>query len=40
MKHFIKHLSLVVTMFLSATFASAQSKTLESVGYNPDSLVH
>ena len=40
MRHFIKHLSLVVTMFLSATFASAQSKVLESVGYNPDSLVH
>ena len=40
MRQFIKHLSLVVTMFLSATFASAQSKVLESVGYNPDSLVH
>ena len=40
MKHCIKHLSLVVTMFLSATFASAQSKILESVGYNPDTLAH
>ena len=38
MRQFIKHLSLIVTMFLSATFASAQSKVLESVGYNPDTL--
>lgn len=40
MRHFIKHLSLVVTMFLSATFASAQSKALEGIDYNPDSIFH